>query len=312
MFSTFNEKEEYSRLMEYIKKENTSIKRIYSSERYKTGKILSILSKLTSRKGRSAARKYFKNWIDLKRVKRKFPDPSNKYVDLHTPNYFSEERIAIYTCIIGKYDSIIEPGFIPDNCDYYIITDQPVPVNSRWKTIDIHKYDTQIVGLNNIEINRFFKMMPHILFPEYKYSIYLDGNIKPVSDLTEFINLIGACGIAAHKHSIREDVYREAEVLKVLKKDTPDRINKHIEHLRNTGMPEQYGLIECNVIAREHHNPLCMKVMQDWWNEFRNYSKRDQISFVHVLFINGITVDEVGTLGNNVFENPALRKVGHN
>ena len=76
-------------------------------------------------------------------------------------------------------------------------------------------------------------------------------------------------------------------------------------------MPEQYGLVECNVIAREHNNPTCKAVMKSWWQEYLSESKRDQLSFVHALFLNGITVNEVTTLGNNVFDNDAIRKRGH-
>lgn len=297
--------------MEYIKTENTELKGLYSSKLYRAGKIIHIISELKSVSGRKAAKRFFNNWYEQISLKRRYPQRLKPYVRNYTPDYFSDERIAIYTCIIGQYDCINEPGFIPNNCDFYIVTDQKIGNDSKWKKINIGNYSELITGLNNAEINRFFKMHPDVLFPNYKYSIYLDGNIKPVSDLTEFVNLIGSTGIAAHKHSIRSDVFEEAEVLRFLKRDIPERIDRHIDYLKSTEMPRNYGLIECNVIAREHNNLTCKKLMSEWWNEFLNYSKRDQISFVHVLFMNKISVEEIGTLGDNVFDNPAIRKVGH-
>ena len=311
MYATFREKEQYCELMNYVKHENIELKKMYSSRIYRTGKIFTIMRGIFNSAGRKAAKKYYKNWNEQRKLKKKFSAVSKTFSYITSPNYFSNDRIAIYTCIIGKYDALVEPGLMPDNCDYYIITDQPVPCDTKWEKIDITKYRDVISGLTNAEINRFFKMKPDLVFPDYKYSIYLDGNIKPVSDLTEFINLIGPTGIAAHNHSIRNDVYEEAEVLKFLKRDKPERIDRHIGYLKSTGMPENYGLIECNVIAREHNNPTCKKIMDEWWEEFRNYSKRDQISFIHVLYMNGIDSKEIGTLGDNVFDNPAIRKVGH-
>lgn len=297
--------------MEYIKAENTEIKRLYSSKLYRAGKIIQIISELKNTSGRKAAKRYFHNWCEQLRLKKKYSQNLKPYDKKYISNYFSDEKIAIYTCIIGQYDCVNEPGFIPNNCDFYIVTDQEIGIDSKWRKIDIGEYRELIVGLTNAEINRFFKMHPDILFPDYKYSVYLDGNIKPVSDLTEFVNLIGSIGIAAHKHSIRSDVFEEAEVIRYLKRDKPERIDRHIDFLKSTGMPRNYGLIECNVIAREHNNLICKKLMGEWWNEFLNYSKRDQISFVHVLFMNKIPVEEIGTLGENVYANPAIRKVGH-
>jgi len=57
---------------------------------------------------------------------------------------------------------------------------------------------------------------------------------------------------------------------------------------------------------------VCKKLMEEWWKEFLTYSKRDQISMPYVLYKNRISISEVGTLGNNVYENPSFRIVTHN
>ena len=41
--------------------------------------------------------------------------------------YIRDERIAVYTAFFGPYDQLREPLLQPDNIDYYILTDQPVP-----------------------------------------------------------------------------------------------------------------------------------------------------------------------------------------
>lgn len=297
----------YTQLMQCLKLQNKEIKSVEQSRGSKINKILNVLKTMDA----SKIKRYTVNQIKQKRVSRKF-----KEVALHNDNlaytyYFSNERIAIYTCIIGVYDKIAEPLICPDNCDFYIVTDQNIPSDSVWKKLDFNRHSLQLEKLSNVEVNRYFKMHPHILFPNYKYSIYVDGNIQPITDLTEFVNRIGDCGIAAHRHCFRNCVYDEGAVLKYLKKDNPERIEQHLAYLREQKMPCNYGLIECNVIARRHHDPICIAVMDDWWNEFMSQSKRDQLSFPHALYKNNISVDEVATLGNNVFENDAIRKNGH-
>lgn len=76
-------------------------------------------------------------------------------------------------------------------------------------------------------------------------------------------------------------------------------------------MPKNYGLLQCNIIVREHNNPLCIKIMEEWWQEFQKYSKRDQISLPHVLYMNNVKVEQVGILGNNVYMNPSFRILLH-
>ena len=48
------------------------------------------------------------------------------------PNYFSNDRIAVYTAIYGPYDEINEPMTNPDKGDFVSWTDQEVPEDSVW------------------------------------------------------------------------------------------------------------------------------------------------------------------------------------
>ena len=210
-----------------------------------------------------------------------------------TPNYFSNHRIAVYTVVFGNYDNIREPVFIPDNCDYYIVTDQDIPDNSIWKKVDISRFDSDINILTNKEKNLFFRSHPDLLFSEYEYSIYIDGNVMPITDLTELINYLGNCGIGIFWHPGRQCIYDECRACMYFGMISSEQGEKHIEYLETNQMPHNYGLLETCVIARKHNLDICKKVMNDWWNEFMHTPRRDQLSLTYVLYKNGITVDEV-------------------
>ncbi len=228
-----------------------------------------------------------------------------------TANYFSHDRIAVYTVIFGKYDKLLEPFCVPDNIDYYLVTDQEIDLsNSKWKARNISTFQEKLSKLSNAEKNRFFKMHPHLLFPEYTYTIYLDGNVQPVSDLTEFINKISDCGISAHRHSIRDCVFEEAKVAAAIGKDSKSNLERHAKHMEENGLPKHYGMLECNVLARKKGSP-CNEIMEIWWKEFCSHSKRDQLSLPYVLYKFNIPISDVATLGPNVYENPAIRVYTH-
>ena len=204
-------------------------------------------------------------------------------------NYFSDYRVAVYTSIIGNYDRLNTPGCRPNNIDYFVITDRQ-----------------KLSGLTDAEQSRWYKMHPHLLFPDHEYSVYLDGNIAPVSDLTEFIHRIGPRGIATHQHYYRNCAYQEAQAVLERGKDIKERLDRHVRFLQEEGLPPNYGLADCGVIARRHHNPFCVSLMEQWWREFLTHSRRDQISFPYLLFKNGVKIVEVATLGANRMHNDAL------
>ena len=225
-------------------------------------------------------------------------------------NYFCNDRIAVYTCIVGKYDSLIEPLVKPDNIDYYAITDFEIPPNSLWKRIDISTVPI-ITDYSNVLKNRYLKMNPQILFKNYKYSVYVDGNIKIYTDFTEHVNRISKYGFSHFKHSLRKSSYEEADACKLLRKDSFDAIDKYVEKLKKDNFPDNYGLLECSIIVREHNKKECINIMQQWWDEFKDNVKRDQIILPYILYKNGIKTDSVATLGANIDEDLSFEIVKH-
>lgn len=314
MYSIKDKKQEkkFFDLMESLKKTNLDWLNLRQSKDYRVGMVIcKIISSIKKFKF-NVIIKDLKRWNIGLKTKIKYKEKtikSNSQSNCELSNYFSDERIAIYTSIFGAYDKITEPYFIPDNCDFYIFTDQKVSSDSCWKQLPLPK---NIEKMSNVEKNRYIKMFPNELFQNYKYSIYVDGNVQIISDLTEYINKINSkIGLGIHKHHLRDCVYDELVAVcksgRISKKDA----EKHKKYLEKCKMPKNYGLLQCNVIVREHNNKTCIKIMKEWWNEFLLFSKRDQISLPHVLYNNKVTIDEVATLGDNIYRNPSFRVISH-
>lgn len=309
MFKEYTRYEqEYSELMDVIKDMNIE----YQQEYIKSKKI-KVSAKIVKQLFRFQIDELKKQIIKKIRFnnEKKISFRDIKEFNYTKSNYFSEHRIAIYTSIFGKYDNLIEPKIKPNNCDYYIITDNDIPKNSAWKKIDANKF-IDIINKDNIYKNRYFKMNPEKIFSDYKYSIYIDGNIQVVTDLTEFVNKINPeIGIAMHLHSMRQCISQESKACAIYKKENENVMNKQIQRYFLEGMPLNFGLLQASVIVREHNNSKCKKIMRDWWNEFNIGCKRDQISLPYVIWKNGLTVSEIGVLGNNIAENYSLRIFDH-
>lgn len=297
----------YTELMSQIKKVNSDWISIRKSKQFRLGLVLIEIIQDIAHGNFSSLLKSVKRWMKGG-TSRKIKSLINRKEQKNCcTNYFSSERIAVYTSIFGKYDQILEPYFVPNNCDFYIFTDQEVDSDSVWEK----KEYTFQNWFSNADKNRFLKMNPHLLFASYKYSIYIDGNVQVIADLTEYINKLNNIGICIHNHNTRNCIYDELKAVIKTKRMTKNEAEKFKSYLMETNMPHNYGLLQCSVIVREHHNSTCIDVMESWWNLYSKFGKRDQLYLPLALFLHKIQVNQVAVLGDDLYSNPSFRIINH-
>lgn len=220
-----------------------------------------------------------------------------------TKNVYDNLKIAIYTVSTGKYDDIKNPIFVDDNIDYYIFTEQNLNSNSIWKKIDI---PSKISQLPTLDQARFLKTHPHLFFKDYDYSIFIDGNIRITCDIKPLIYTMIQKNsiIGIHRHQVRDCIYSEANAIYAAGKANKKILNSQIKKYKKDGFPKKFGLFETNVVIRKHNDKECIKIMEDWWNEIEQWTKRDQLSFTYSLWKNNKNSEYVMSLGNNSRRNP--------
>lgn len=229
--------------------------------------------------------------------------------DLHL--YNSEKRVVVYSCISGGYDNVIEP-YYNAGIDYVMFTDEDNVKSSIWKIRAIPPNAKSMS--KGTMLNRYLKLHPYELFSgEYDYAIYIDGNVKVVSDIRIFCEKINpSVGISMHRHVLRDCIYEEATVCKILGKGSADKLDKQVLRYKQNGFPEHFGMLEGTVIVSDLNNTVGHDILEKWWNEFyMSESLRDQLSLPYVLWKNGYSIDQVGTLGNNVYDNTKLQITPH-
>ena len=210
----------------------------------------------------------------------------------HFIPFLSRKDTVVYTCIVGGYDEVREPEYISERCDYYLISDIPPCADSIYKWIDIKSVLPE--GIDNpIYQNRYCKMNVHKIFPQYRYSIYIDGNFTIVGDISETVDKLKKARIGVAGKNYSDNLYEHALRCMEMGLDWSDKILFQMETYWLRGMPDDVGSMFCAVLVREHNNAVCVRLMEQWWQEYITYTKRDQLSLPYVLWKNGYGKDDV-------------------
>lgn len=308
-----------NKYVEAIEKLNKEYMELFNSNDYR--KIRS-LKKLNSVLKKLDFKFIVKDYVLRKRYKKlektmKFNDNSGfdiNVIDTQSYKEIINKKIVVYTCIIGEYDIIREPLYIDEYIDYYIITNLNIDLsNSIWRKREIPSKNFQRVNHDPVLTNRYVKMHPKEMFPEYDYSIYIDGCVRIISDIKPFLSQTKkTTGIAMHRHSARNSLFDEASVCIVMQKGNVKYLKNQVEKYKQEEMPKKFGLLEATLIAVDLNNDNCMKILETWWEEFiHSKSMRDQIALPYVLWKTGYTIEDIGNLGNNIYKNYKLQIKRH-
>lgn len=228
-----------------------------------------------------------------------YPDNKNNYKEENDAERIKEyleykptrqAQGVVYTCITNDYDDLREIEiykYIDKNWDYVCFTDNQEHIKSGqigiWEIKPL-----QFDKLDNTRNNRFHKLNPHLLFPQYNQSIYIDSNINILTsylfDEIKCRNL----NLLLPQHFNRLCIYQEYSAVLDAKLDNQDLILEELELLKRNNMPRNYGMLENNVIYRKHNNSEVVAINTEWWDMIKKYSKRDQLSFVYILFKHNI------------------------
>lgn len=301
--------EQYIELIENLNLEN---KRLSSSKEYKLGNLFY-----------EAKKKKIPYIVKTLRKKKAGLEIKKKYIQVNNEeNRTIEElirdrkrvngdyKIAVYTCITGNYDEVVEPSFISENIDYIMFSNKEKN-SENWKILDIPKY---IKELNNdILINRYIKMHPHELLYMYDYTVYIDGNVKVISDITPWIKYANnQNGFALHRHYQRTCIFEEAEVAKLYRKGNLKKLDEQVGKYKTENFPKNYGLLEATIIVSKIDNEKCKDIMNQWWKEFlHSGSMRDQLSLPYILWKNNIAIEKVSLLGRNLYNSVKVKVAPH-
>jgi hypothetical protein len=188
---------------------------------------------------------------------------------------------VIYTSITSNYDLLRQPLYHPDDFDFICFSnDIPEKQIGVWKICKI-----PFTNHSKITLSRYSKLNPHLVLPEYDYSLWMDTNIQVVglSFLDEVRSLIkSGTSFVSVKHPLRSCIYAEIKTCIIEGKISYIEGSHWNKFLRSEKFPENYGLYENNFILKNHNDPLVKSISEKWWEIFLKGPKRDLLILCYV------------------------------
>lgn len=210
--------------------------------------------------------------------------------------------VIVASAIFGNYDIIQHPKNISaiarKNVPFYMFIDEETEAYMKNSSIlgDSKRFGLwRIIVVHNIPYSdarrngKVPKLLLHRIFPNVRYSIWIDGKLQLVVDpyqlLERFLWRQNA-SFAISKHYKRFDVFEEAEANKAAGKYDNASIDYQIDFYKNEGLtpysraklPIISDVPEGCVIIREHI-PITNLFTCLWFNEVDRFTSRDQLSF---------------------------------
>ncbi|KAH1063469.1 hypothetical protein J1N35_028456 [Gossypium stocksii] len=213
--------------------------------------------------------------------------------------------IIVASAIFGNYDVIQQPRNVGEeakkNIPFYMFIDEETEAYIKNKSI---LGSSKRVGLWRIVVVRNVpysdarrngkvpKLLLHRIFPNVRYSIWIDGKLQLVVDpyqiLEKFLWRQNA-NFAISRHYRRFDVFVEAEANKAARKYDNSSIDEQVDFYKQEGLtpyseakfPITSDVPEGCVLIKEHI-PITNLFSCLWFNEVDRFTSRDQLSFAMV------------------------------
>ncbi|GLT82867.1 hypothetical protein SLE2022_012000 [Rubroshorea leprosula] len=210
--------------------------------------------------------------------------------------------VVVASAVFGAFDNIQQPSNISEYSKqtvcFYMFVDEETEaalkrdgglVNSKkigiWRVVVVHNLPYSD-GRRNGKIP---KLLPHRLFPNARFSLWIDGKLELVVDPYQILERFlwrENVTFAISKHYKRFDVFDEAEANKAAGKFDNASINFQVDFYKKEGLtqyseaklPITSDVPEGCVIIREHV-PISNLFTCLWFNEVDRFTSRDQISF---------------------------------
>lgn len=224
-------------------------------------------------------------------------------------------KVAVISSNFGNYDTFNEPSDKIKNInlfDWFFFTDNNKITSKVYKIINETYHFNETSKYNkNVMHAKYYKIQHHKIeeLKGYNYVIWLDSsmvitNVNFVDDILKLLEQLP--NMVSFSHSRRKNTKEEFTVLKKMKKFN----GLNFDHQQNTyikeGFKDDIGLFENGFFIRKIDEKM-NKLFDDWWNEIKTHTYRDQVSFPYVLWKNNIKQDII--IKQNIFNCKLVGKV---
>lgn len=200
-----------------------------------------------------------------------------------------KNNTAIVTAVTDNYDHIGDHTY-QDDVDYFFFSDgTSKPVEDRWEFVPLPR----LGNLNHRRLSKLPKINPHF-FPflrEYKYVIWVDGDMQIKHDnfVGEILSYMDNGLVLSPHFDGRDGAIGEARPNKYPGEPVQVQVDYYIED----GFPDESGLYEAGVMARDMTAPGMVEFEQTWLMQTLLFAPQDQLSLPYSLWKTGLPFDRL-------------------
>lgn len=235
-----------------------------------------------------------------------------KYLSL---NRLEMKKYVIYTVMVGGYEDVFQPLVVDDRFDFILFSndfnDETIGV---WQ---VRPIPTDVCDKNdNKRLSRYPKSHPETMLHEYEYSLYIDANLQIINEwiYARFIELVnnnvefaGVQLVLIGRDCIYDHAYDMCNMRVVHDYDAL----KQLHELNQKGFPRHFGLNENNFIFRMHTERMKL-VDEEWWMWIKNFTYRDQLSYMYCLWKYKVSLFYFLPQGMDTGNGTYIRRIEHN
>lgn len=219
-------------------------------------------------------------------------------------------KIVILTSLYGNRDIFSDPSVVHPNIDYYAFVDRKYSCKIWNQILALDFSSDNKYKYKNRRNAKIYKVIPHLFLPDYDYYFWVDSTHDVVENPLNIIDTyLKENDLAVFKHTERDCVYKEADVIKRINYDHHHNVDRQINFYKSELYPENNGLWELPAFVRKNTDNI-KRMNLKWWEQICMYSSRDQLSLPYCLYKLGISFSIMDGFANGI--NPTTRRIGNN
>ena len=193
------------------------------------------------------------------------------------------KKFLVITSITNGKDKLLDPKEIFDNCDYVAYVDKVDSDVKVWEQREVLKFST-VDAFKDRRDAKPYKILSAVMFSQYEYVIWEDGNHQLKKNPQEIIDEYGEdSDILLFKHPDRKCTYDEINACAQWNLDHRENLEIQYRFYKAVGMPEKFGLFEMSTfIVKTSEASKQFQLM--WWEQICRFSSRDQISLPYCIW----------------------------
>ena len=199
---------------------------------------------------------------------------------------FNNQDFVVYTSLIGENEGLNSQKYIKEsNIRHICFTDDRNLSSSEWEVI----YIENIFPNDFYRSQRNLKVRPHLIFPQYKYSLYIDNTVLLKKNAEKFIKMI-----------IDDQDLNEEEPFFCLPYHSQNNLINEFNACLNNNLDDRFRIYEQlndytkyyllglkeraywgAILLRSHNHKDIKNLSEIWFAHICRYSRRDQLSIIH-------------------------------